>query len=105
MTNIRKYIHGTLYNNKPTKPRQYISILAPHVALLLDNGPTNPAYQTVLYPDGTECQNPEVSTPKMHGYVKTLNTLDYDNMVLYSCGGKTNFSASAVGMYHSNLTL
>ena len=26
MTNVRKYIHGTLYNKKPTKPPQYFPI-------------------------------------------------------------------------------
>ena len=33
MINVRKYIDGTLYNNKPMKPPQYSSYLSLQVAI------------------------------------------------------------------------
>ena len=53
-----------------------------------DDVPDYPAYQTISNTDGTECPDSQVSTEKLNGNLHGSETYDFDQDVVYICGGK-----------------
>lgn len=84
-------------HNNSSSIRQILFSLfppGPHVALLNSLGT---ATTTVLNPAGEECPNPQISTSRLQGSNKAAITLDYNNMIIYSCGGEPGQDTGAVG--------
>ena len=52
-------------------------------------------YQMVTKPDRTECLDSQVSTPKTSGAQHSATVYDYDNNIVYICGGKIGTHARA----------
>ena len=66
--------------------------------------PSAQAYQTVSYSNGTECLASQVSTDKTGGLIFGASAYDYDQEVVYHCGGVLpNNDISGKWSYLSNL--
>ena len=66
------------------------SLPDPYVALLNDQVSNYLAHQTVLLANGTECSASQVSTSKLGGEFLGASAYDYDQEVVYICGGVFN---------------